>query len=206
MLFTVITHLSAAGLGLLAWLLFKVKPRIEVQEGKKVTSKFVSLLDHVGEGLKKFFTSPVATDIEETGITIAEAAWPGLTPMLSAVGASIAKAQALATAANVSGDTTAQVTALALSDAQQAFDVYEQTSGTTLETPQQQAIIQDVIALLGKLPAPGAAAPAAPAPVQVATAAPAASAPAPAVQVATVQLASVPAAVNGPGLAETVPQ
>ena len=168
--------------------LLTVKPQPREKE-KEMANKFITLLDHVGEGLKKFFESPVAADVENFGITVAEAAWPGLTPMLSAVQAAIAKAQALATAANVTGDTTAQVAALALADAQQAFNTYQQASGTTLETAQQQIIVQLVLNLLKQLPAPPSPASTAPAPAstgQVAPAsspAPAAPAPAPAAAV-----------------------
>ena len=190
----VMTHLIAAGLGLLASLIFKSKPQIALKETKVMPNGFVSLLDHIGDGLKKFFTSPIVADLENVGISIAEVAWPGITPLLSAVQASLAKAQALAAAANVAGDTTAQVAALTLADAQAAFTAYEQASGTTLETAQQQKIIQLVLQLLGSLPAPTstASAPAAP----VASAAPAAPAP----------VAEVAAAQPGPGLAAVTAQ
>lgn len=193
----VITHLSAAGLGLLVSLLFKTVPHATaIEREKEMANEFVSLLDHIGDGLKKFFTSPVAADVEDFGISIAEAAWPGLTPFLTSLQASIAKAQALAQAANVSGDTTAQVVALALSDAQQAFTTYEQASGTTLETSQQQAIIQLVINLLASLPAPTNTTIAATPQASVST------------SVAPVQPGAAVAAAtqNGPGLAAVVPQ
>jgi hypothetical protein len=193
-----LTHLIAVGLGLLASLSYRKPQQIETIREEIVADKFVSLLDHIGEGLKKFFTSPVAADVEGAGITIAEAAWPGLTPLLSGIQASLAKAQALAAAANVTGDTTAQVTALTLADAQQVFATYQQTSGTKLETAQQNAIISLLIQMLQNLPAPpsNARAPAAPA------------AAVPAAPVVQIQPGGAVAAVaqNGPGLASVVPQ
>lgn len=192
------THLCAAGSGLLAALISKRQPATTIHGRQDVTNKFVSLLDHIGDGLKKFFTSPIAEDVEADGIGIAEAVWPGLTPMLSAVQASIVKAQALAASANVTGDTTAQATALVLSDAQQAFTAYEQASGTTLETAQQKTIIQLVLQLLANLPAPTSTAPAA----AVAAAKPVAAAPAPQL----VTAAPVAAAEPAPAVAAAQPE
>lgn len=205
-----LTHLIAACAGLLAALLFKTKPQlvstqIATIREEIVADKFVSLLDHIGDGLKKFFTSPVAADIESGGISIAEAVWPGLTPLLGGIQASIAKAQALAAAANVTGDTTAQVTALVLNDAQQSFAAYEQASGTTLETAKQQMIIQLVLNLLQNLPAPTNVAPAAPA--STATVINAAPVPVATLVAQVAPGAAVPGvAQNGPGLATIVPQ
>jgi hypothetical protein len=187
-----------------------------------MANKFVSLLDHVGEGLKKLFTSPVALDIEDIGVSLAETAWPGLDALWTPLGAAIAKAQVLASAANTGGDTTAQVSALVLSDAQQVFQAYEQASGTKLESTQQEAIVQLFLKLLTSLPAPTntAPAPAAPAapsiqvvpepvPAPIAAARPAAIAigPLPTSVAQETPGAATPAAViDGPGLHTVVPQ
>ena len=119
-----------------------------------MSNKFTSILDKVGDGLKKFFTSPVAADVEDTGIAIAEVAFPALDPLLTGIKGAIAQAQALAQAANPAGETTAQVTALVLADAQQVFAAYEQATGTTIETSQQQAIINLFLQMLDTIPAP----------------------------------------------------
>jgi len=195
----VMTHLIAHGLGLLVALLFKAKPKTATQE-TDMTSAFVKDLDRVGAALKKFFTSPLAADVESVGISIAEVVWPGATPLLTALQASIAKAQALAAAANVTGDTTSQVTALVLSDAQQAFQAYEQASGKTIETSQQTEIIQLVMNLLNSLPDPTSSATAA---SQASAAATQVSQTQP---VAAPVVAAAAAAQTGPGLSTIVPQ
>ena len=115
--------------------------------------KFVHVLDNVGSALKKFFASPVTVEVAEGGLGIADIAFPALAPLFNGISNSIAKAQALAQAANVTGDTTAQVTALAVQDAQVVFNTYQASTGTTLETAQQQAIVAGIIALLKNLPA-----------------------------------------------------
>jgi hypothetical protein len=161
-----LTHLAAAGLGALAVLLL-LKPQLN-QGVDPMASKFVNVLDDIGRGLKKFFTSPIAAGIETDALDLSEIAWPAATPLLNAIKASIAKAQTLAAAANVTGDTTAQVAALALSDAQAAFNAYQSAQGVTIETSQQENIIQAFLELLAEIPsAPAATAAPAPAPAVV---------------------------------------
>jgi long-subunit fatty acid transport protein len=116
-----------------------------------MSAKFVTVLDKIGDGIKWFFTNPVAKDIETTGISIAEIAFPAVTPLLTGIAKVLATAQGLATV-NTTGDTTSQVTALVLADAQQLFTEYQQATGTTIETPQQQAIISALVALLNEIP------------------------------------------------------
>lgn len=103
--------------------------------------------------LKKFFTSPVVGEIEQTGIAIVEILYPGLTPLLTGIGKSFAIAQNLATQTNPTGDNTAQITALTLGDAQQVFQTYQDSTGTVIETAAQKAIIADFVALLQKISA-----------------------------------------------------
>jgi hypothetical protein len=113
---------------------------------------FISVLDKIGDGIKWFFTNPVAVDVEDTGISIVKVAFPALTPLLTGIGKSLATAQGLANSAKTAGDTTAQVTALVLSDAQQVFSEYETATGTTIEPAKATAIINAYIALLDEIP------------------------------------------------------
>lgn len=129
------------------------QPAIEEKEIKmSTTNPFVNVLDKVGDALKWFFTNKTVEAVEQGGIEIAEVAFPALTPLLSGIGKSLATAQGLASAVNISGDTTSQVTAIVLADAQQVFQAYQAATGTTLETAQQQAIIQAFINLLSIIP------------------------------------------------------
>ncbi len=130
-----------------------------------MANKFVSVLDHIGTGLKDFFENPVTEEVAQGGISVAELAFPEFDTLLGGLSKSLAVAQALAQAANVSGDTTAQVTALALADGQTIFNTYQQATGVTLETAQQQAIVAGLLNILKLLPAPTSAA-AAPAPAR----------------------------------------
>lgn len=114
---------------------------------------FVTILDKIGDGLKKFFTSPVASEIEQGAISVLDIAFPAVSPLLSGIGKALATAQALAAQAVPKGETTAQATALALSYAQEAFTAYETATGTKIETAQQQVIIQKLLALLAEIPA-----------------------------------------------------
>lgn len=137
-----------------------------------MSSGFVSILKDIGSGLKKFFTSPIAADIETDGLDLAEIAWPSLTPLLNGLKSSIATAQTLAAAANTSGETTSQVTALVLADAQEAFNAYQTATGTTIETAQQEKIVQAFLALLDSVPSSAASPAPAPAPAPAAVAQP----------------------------------
>jgi hypothetical protein len=109
------------------------------------------VLDKVGEGIKWFFTNKTAEEIESTGLSIAEIAFPAVSPLLTSIQKSIAAAQGLA--ANVpTGLTITQMTALIVADAQAAFAEYESASGSVIETKQQQAIVSLLIQLLQNLP------------------------------------------------------
>ena len=121
-----------------------------------MTNKFVTVLDSVGAALKKFFTSPVASDIVTTGIDIAEIVLPQADTLLDGLQKSYAQAVALAASANTGSDSTSQVAALVLADAQQIFQTYEQATGKTFETATEQQIVADLIALLNNfvVPAP----------------------------------------------------
>jgi hypothetical protein len=138
---------------------FFLKPRPRAQkaaEEEVMASKFVSVLDHIGDGLKKFFTSPLAAGIEQTGINIAALEFPALAPFLNGLSTAIAKAQTLAKAANPTGDTTAQVVALAAGDAQDVFTAYEQATGAKFESATQQNVVGDLLSLLDGIPASSA--------------------------------------------------
>lgn len=117
-------------------------------------NKFVTILDDIGTGLKKFFSSPVTAEVATDGIDIAEIAFPQLDTLWNGLKSSIAAAQALAQSANPNGETTTQVTALVLSDAQQVFQAYgaAQNPPVTIETPQQTAIINAFLNLLKQIP------------------------------------------------------
>ena len=128
-----------------------------------MSNAFVSALDKVGDGIKWFFTNKTAVDIEEGGLNIASIAFPALSPLLGGLSKSLAVATGLAQTAQTSGDNTAQVTALVVADAQQVFQEYEQSTGSTIETPQQQAIVNAFIALLQTIPGAAATTPATPA-------------------------------------------
>ena len=114
---------------------------------------FKSALDHVGTAIKDLFTNKTAEAIENGALDIAEVAFPAASTLIQGISKSLATAQSLAAAANVQGSTAAQVTALTLADAQAAFTAYETATGSTVETPQQQAIVAAIINLFSQLPA-----------------------------------------------------
>lgn len=118
-----------------------------------MSNKFVTILDDVGRGLKWFFTNKTAEEIEQTALSVTEVAFPALSGLLTGIGKSLATAQGLASAANTTGQSTVQVTALAIADAQEVFQEYQTATGTTIETAQQKAIIQAFINLLQEIPA-----------------------------------------------------
>lgn len=118
-----------------------------------MASKFLSWLDNVPKELKKFFTNPVVDDTIISGLGIAGLVDPALAPLFNGVAASITKAEALAEAANVQSGSGAQKLALAVADAQQAFQVYEQATNSKLESAQQTAIVNAIVALLNNIPA-----------------------------------------------------
>ena len=115
-------------------------------------SKFITILDRIGESIKWFFTNPIAANMENTGITIAEIAAPGLTPLLTGIQTSLTVAHSLAKTAAPGTDTASQVAAVILADTQQVFAAYTASTGTQIETAQQKAIINAFIALLNEIP------------------------------------------------------
>jgi len=136
-----------------------------------MANKFVTILDEVGAKIKVAFTSPTGEALETGALDIAEIAFPGLSSLWAGLTAAIAKAQALVSAANIPGDSTAAVTALTMQGAQSAFNAYQQASGKTVETPQQEQIVALALQMLATVPgtpvvgaAPVPAAPAAPVP------------------------------------------
>lgn len=116
-------------------------------------SKIQADINKFNAGLKKFFTSPVVGQVAQSGISILELIYPGLTLLLTGIGKSIAVAQNLAAQANPTGDNTAQITALTIGDAQQVFQTYQDSTGTVVETAAQKAIVADFVALLQKISA-----------------------------------------------------
>lgn len=119
-----------------------------------MTSKFISWLTNIPSELKKFFTNPTVDSVITGGLGIASLIDPALAPLFSGITAAVTKAEALAAAANVQTGSGAQKLALALADAQQAFQAYEQSTNTQIETTQQTAIINSIVALLNNIPAP----------------------------------------------------
>lgn len=117
-----------------------------------MSNAFVTALDKVGDFIKEAFTNKTAEAIEETGLEIAEIAFPAASTLIGGIQKSLATAQALA-AVNTTGDTTAQVAAITLGDAQAVFQEYEDATGTSIETVQQKSIIAAIIALFQQLPA-----------------------------------------------------
>jgi hypothetical protein len=186
---------------------------------------FKSILGNIGSDLKKFFTSPVVSTVITGGFGIADLIDPALSPLFNGIAASVSKAEALAAAANVTGKTGPQKLALALADAQASFQVYCNATGVTIESAQQTAIINAVVAMLNSVPSSSTLtvvpiASASPA-VSVASVAVAPSPTAAAPAVAPVEPAAVPATVQpaapvelapaastvtpGPGLGTVVP-
>ena len=102
-------------------------------------------------GLKRFFTSPITSEVVNAGGVIVESIWPGLTPLVTGVLASIAKAEALAAAAGAQTGSGVQKLAFATQDANAIFLAYQQASGKTYETATQQAFISDLVTALEKL-------------------------------------------------------
>jgi hypothetical protein len=134
-----------------------------------MANKFFTVLEHIGVDVEKFFKSPVAAEIETEGLDIATMAFPALTPLFKGLGAAIATSQAFAQKINPTGNTDSQVVAMSLTAGQQAFNAYQQATGSVIETPTQAAIIKQLIQLVGLIPAPTigspvAVAPATPAP------------------------------------------
>lgn len=125
-----------------------------------MSNKFVSILDEVGHGIKWFFTNKTAENIEQEGIALTEVAFPALDPLLGGLSKSLATAQGLAANINTTGDTTAQVAAIVVADAQSVFQAYgaAQNPPVTLETDNQKAIVQAFINLIKVIPSPATAA------------------------------------------------
>lgn len=117
-----------------------------------MANKFITWLDAVPAELKKFFTNPVVDSIITDGLNVTAIIDPALAPLLVGIAASVTKAEALAAAANVQSGSGAQKLALAVADAQAVFTAYETATGTTIETAQQTAIINSIVALLNQIP------------------------------------------------------
>jgi hypothetical protein len=122
-----------------------------------MANKFITWLDAVPADLKKFFTNPVVDSTITDGLNVAAIIDPALAPLLVGIAASVTKAEALAAAANVQSGSGEQKLALATADAQAAFTAYETATGTTIETAQQTAIINSIVALLNQIPSSTAA-------------------------------------------------
>jgi|GEM_PF-5958953 hypothetical protein len=117
-----------------------------------MANKFITWLEAVPADLKKFFTNPVVDSIITDGLNVAAIVDPALAPLLVGIAASVTKAEALAAAANVQSGSGAQKLALVTADAQAVFTAYETATGTTIETAQQTAIINSIVALLNQIP------------------------------------------------------
>ena len=117
-----------------------------------MSNKFITWLDNVPAELKKFFTNPVVEDVAQDGLGIATLVDPALAPLFGGLSSAVSKAEALAAAANVQNGSGAQKLALATADAQAVFQAYEQATGVVLESAQQTAIINSVVALLNTIP------------------------------------------------------
>lgn len=124
-----------------------------------MASKFVTWLEAVPADLKKFFTNPVVDSVITSGLGVASLVDPALAPLFGGIIAAVTKAEALAAAANVQNGSGAQKLSLALADAQAAFTAYETATGVTIESAQQTAIINSIVALLNNIPAATVASP-----------------------------------------------
>ncbi len=118
-----------------------------------MANKFITWIEKVPADLKKFFTNPTVDAVITSGLGIVALVDPALSPLLNGITAAVAKAEALAAAANVQNGSGAQKLALALADAQAAFTAYETATGATIESAQQTAIINSIVALLNNIPA-----------------------------------------------------
>jgi len=107
---------------------------------------FKSVLDKVGDAIKDVFTN-------KTAEAIADIAFPEAGTLISGLQKSLATAQSLASSATTTGQSTSQVAALVLTDAQEVFQTYADATGTTVETAQQKAIIAAFINLFASIPA-----------------------------------------------------
>jgi hypothetical protein len=117
-----------------------------------MANKFITWLDNIPADLKKVFTNPVVADVAEGSLTIVGLIDPALLPLTTGISAAVAKAESLAAAANLQNGTGAQKLALALADGQAAFAAYEQATGITIESSQQTAIVNAVVAMLNSIP------------------------------------------------------
>jgi hypothetical protein len=196
-LISTITHLAAgfSGVLLTLWTFAKrlrITRTLEATMGKNV---FVSILDHIGAGLKFLFANPVAEKLEAGGLTVLGTIWPGLTPLTSKIAKALANA-ATQVSAPLTGETLTQVIGIAAED----IEADLAAAGIT-ETPQQQAVVAAFANFIGLIPsAPAMAAPATPA--APATASPASAAPVAAAQVVSAA-APTPAAQSAPVAATT---
>jgi hypothetical protein len=114
-----------------------------------MSNKFINILDDIGRVIKNVFTNPTAEKIEAATVSLVGVAFPQFQTLTSQIASGLLKAQSLATSANVTGDTTAMVAALALGDSQQILAA----AGVT-ETAHQQQIVAAVQTLLSLLPSP----------------------------------------------------
>jgi hypothetical protein len=117
-----------------------------------MANKFISWLENIPAELKKFFTSPVVAAVAEGGLNIVGLIDPALLPLTTGIAAAVVKAESLAAAANLQNGTGTQKLALAVADAQAVFQAYEQQTGVTIETAQQTAIVNAIVALLNSIP------------------------------------------------------
>lgn len=117
-----------------------------------MASKFLSWLENIPAELKKLFTNPVVDSTITGALGVASLIDPALAPMLNGIAAAVAKAEALAAAANVQTGSGAQKLALATADAQATFQAYETATGVQIESAQQVAIINSIVAILNNIP------------------------------------------------------
>jgi hypothetical protein len=129
-----------------------------------MANKFVSWLENVPAELKKFFTNPVVDNTIVDALGVGDLIDPALAPLFNGISASVVKAEALAAAANAQNGSGAQKLALAIADAQEVFATYEQATGVTIESTQQTAIVNAIVALLNNIPSAAAPVPATPTP------------------------------------------
>ena len=117
-----------------------------------MANRFITCLEAVPANLKKFFTNSTVDSVITSSLGVVAIIDPALSPLLTGITAAVTKAEALAAAANVQSGTGSQKLALAIADAQAAFTAYETATGTQIETTQQTAIINNIVALLNLIP------------------------------------------------------
>jgi hypothetical protein len=120
-------------------------------------ASFKSILEDVGNGLKKFFG--VAVTVAQDAEPIIDLAFPGIGTLYNLTVAEVAKAETAAIAAGQQNGTGAQKLALVIQAITPAFQEYAATSG--IPTASQAATITSwvnaVVASLNAIPAPATA-------------------------------------------------